>query len=359
MALYKTIEILEKSIWEQLRIAGLKEIAEQEKINIASLLWNLSSKYLSYYIEDIKEELLYDMFVDVYLRKLEQLEETYNKKQKLYTFLYSIMKNSLIYHSNKRLQVLQMQKDVNPIEDESEGEAWDRVTMGKSSVKTTSTYGDDLYYDSLIEDYTNLLNSILLEEREVDNPKKVIDSLKKKIDKLKEQKYKAEGFMSNEKIVSSKFADMYRPDYNDIDVEGEEDYKKYVDMLKNKLLEKVYKFRQEYIKSWDDKKLKVIDLLINDFSFSEIAYLYGVTGVTISKWVEQIKDAFIEVGEELEFFTDDNSLINSIIDWLDCVDESKNTKKILRIDMSIVEQNVCNLFGEDFLREIKQYENKR
>jgi len=353
----KNIMVIADGIRECLEQSDLECYLEGVRLDLPAILSKLTNKYLSFYDDEIKFDLLMEMFLNVYKIRLEWIIANYDDNYSLYTYLYTIMKNEIIELSKKTLNKFKKQVDLKPTMDSdndmSPEEAMSRAVFQfqRSKGVPRSASQDELdELNSLISDYEQLKQRILYEELVVDDMQKSLDKIDKKIEKFKTDKLKLDGFFREKYVDVSELSQ----DVDDKAEPIEDDF--IIERLKAKLIAKTTMYHNKPHHPWDSDRIKIVDLLLNSFNLTECAIFFEVSPVSTNKWVKQIKEALFELADEMEFEEDDNSLVELLNQWLDDLEAEDRINKgqpdgcpTVKDKVELYRQ-IVKLFGADFMQ---------
>jgi len=356
-SLFNNLKIIAVATDEIVLNSELFDYAEDEHINYLAILHNLTNKYLSFYNDDMKYDILMKMFTKVFVEKLNAIEDSYDPDFSLYNFLYTIMKNEVIEISmsltgNSRNIVRTTSED----NEESAEESWDRVMAGGSSIAipTGLSPEEEEEYTSLIKDYENLRSRILAKELMVVNVELSVKRIDNQIEKLRYDMQRIEGYHRKKYVDNSTMKEV--SDYaRDGSLLADEATNGFIDEIKAKLESIETNYRGKVNKPWKGDRMKFLDLILADFNFSECAVFFEVSPTSTNKWAKQIQEALYELADEKEFNDNDDELVRQINNWLDDLESedrvNKNNSEGCPTvkDKAQLYKQIITVYGVDFM----------
>lgn len=357
LTIYDNITVVEEGIQRVMEQSSLKD--HYQGINMGGILVKLLTKYLGWQSLPAKYDIIMQMYLEVFIEKFHKLENSFDpEKSSLFSYLYVVMRNKIIDIGTRSTRKSDIFKKINPIEEESSDEAWDRVTIGtdttNSPIRSTMlSLDEEEEFDSLIADYEHLKFRIAQEELIVKDINQSLENINLKIEKIEQDRlFLIEGQASNKKVLkidTSMYESFNASSEDELDFNNQEIIIRVKDKLK--AIKRMCRGKESTF--WDEDKLKFLDMLLADFNFSECAIFFEVTPTSTAKWAKQIQEAFFEVADELEEEGDD-SVVIALNNWLDDLEANYQHNKAkpsgcpLSKDKVELYRQIIQTFGVEF-----------
>mgnify|MGYP002640816945 CR=1 FL=1 len=291
----KSVEIIAEAIMQVISDYGLtSEMPDGVDTNlIPNIMMNVRKEW-SWVLSKEKFTQLQDMLIDVYqlmfIERADKLLGAYIVKEKqtvknapsLVHFLKLPMVRAFQEVSKKYYNKAKYEQDITMFDDESSDQAFDRL-MNAPKKNKIIRYDDD--YIQELEEIKSIYEEMLTTVTDVNTLK----SIQKKLDKVIEQ--------INSAVNPKAFINDVDEYVNDsFSVEEDLAFDKIVDALKNDIKMSSSDF---------EAQIQLLEMLLTDFSPSEIARAMGVSPARISKRMKTLKDSIMEIAESFDRRGDD------------------------------------------------------
>lgn len=275
-------------------------LSENPEKELESMFNKVRKSFIGFYEEDLADEILVDAWLYVFkqngaknIRMFDGHNPNTGKSVSIVSYLYFLLRNSVINHSKSRKNQYLNERGINNFEFESDSDAIGRAMFSSSVSQVKSRDNDYIkYLQDVRVSCINTLREIQTGKKLVNNKERNIKAINNKIKKIDQELQREEDKQTHLILVEQE-------DWNTEDINSE--------MVENRSLGSLVSRL-----TLTDNQVVILLGLLEGIKVNEISDFLEVDKNVIKKEIESIKESVSDLSEDLAICGDDT--IESIID---------------------------------------------